>query len=217
MWQLLTGTKKMNEACIIHRDIKLQNILVGEGQSVVKICDFGLAMSTDERLPYEPAGTLWYQAPEMLLGKPDYDTKVDVWSLGCVMAELVNNGRPLFQGSHDDGQLCAIFDVLGVPDDSTWPWFSSTPFATEVMPELDMQRNNHLRDLFPETKLSMEGFHLLSGLLTCNPNRRLTAAAALNHPWFAKVDDLKLPKKKEKLESMLPKRHKRRRLRAVYV
>ncbi|ONM07604.1 Cyclin-dependent kinase G-1 [Zea mays] len=217
MWQLLTGTKKMHEACIIHRDIKLQNILVGEGQSVVKICDFGLAMSTDERLPYEPAGTLWYQAPEMLLGKPDYDTKVDVWSLGCVMAELVNNGRPLFQGSHDDGQLCAIFDVLGVPDDSTWPWFSSTPFATEVMPELDMQRNNHLRDLFPETKLSTEGFQVLSGLLTCNPNRRLTAAAALNHPWFAKVDDLKLPKKKEKLESMLPKRHKRRRLRAVYV
>ncbi|PWZ55859.1 Cyclin-dependent kinase G-1 [Zea mays] len=217
MWQLLTGTKKMHEACIIHRDIKLQNILVGEGQSVVKICDFGLAMSTDERLPYEPAGTLWYQAPEMLLGKPDYDTKVDVWSLGCVMAELVNNGRPLFQGSHDDGQLCAIFDVLGVPDDSTWPWFSSTPFATEVMPELDMQRNNHLRDLFPETKLSTEGFQVLSGLLTCNPNRRLTAAAALNHPWFAKVDDLELPKKKEKLESMLPKGHKRRRLRAVYV
>uniref|UniRef100_A0A804M1M0 [RNA-polymerase]-subunit kinase n=1 Tax=Zea mays TaxID=4577 RepID=A0A804M1M0_MAIZE len=211
MWQLLTGTKKMHEACIIHRDIKLQNILVGEGQSVVKICDFGLAMSTDERLPYEPAGTLWYQAPEMLLGKPDYDTKVDVWSLGCVMAELVNNGRPLFQGSDDDGQLCAIFDVLGVPDDSTWPWFSSTPFATEVMPELDMQAYNRLRDLFPETKLSTEGFQVLSGLLTCNPNRRLTAAAALNHPWFAKIDDLELPKKKEKLESMLPKGHKRRR------
>uniref|UniRef100_A0A804M1L8 [RNA-polymerase]-subunit kinase n=1 Tax=Zea mays TaxID=4577 RepID=A0A804M1L8_MAIZE len=186
MWQLLTGTKKMHEACIIHRDIKLQNILVGEGQSVVKICDFGLAMSTDERLPYEPAGTLWYQAPELLLGKPDYDTKVDVWSLGCVMAELVNNGRPLFQGSDDDGQLCAIFDVLGVPDDSTWPWFSSMPFATEVMPELDMQAYNRLRDL------------------------RLTAAAALNHPWFAKIDDLELPKKKEKLESMLPKGHKRR-------
>jgi serine/threonine protein kinase len=107
--------------------------------------------------------------------------------------------------------------VLGVPDESTWPWFSSTPFATEVMPELDMQAYNRLRDLFPETKLSTEGFQVLSGLLTCNPNRRLTAAAALNHPWFAKIDDLELPKKKEKLESMLPKGHKRRRLRAVYV
>jgi cell division cycle 2-like protein len=216
MWQLLSGAKKMHEAHIIHRDIKPQNILVDEGQSIVKICDFGLAMSTDERPPYETAGTLWYQAPEMLLEKTDYDAKVDVWSLGCVMAELVNNGRPLFQGSHDDGQLCAIFDVLGVPDDSTWSWFSSTPFATEVMPELDMQRYNLLRDLFPETKLSTEGFEVLSGMLTCNPDKRLTAAAALKHPWFAKVDGLELPKK-ENLAYTLPKRHKRQRLRAVCV
>ncbi|EER91105.1 putative cyclin-dependent kinase F-2 [Sorghum bicolor] len=216
MWQLLSGAKKMHDAHIIHRDIKPQNILVDEGQNIVKICDFGLAMSTDERPPYEPAGTLWYQAPEMLLEKPDYDAKVDVWSLGCVMAELVNNGRPLFQGSHDDGQLCAIFDVLGVPDDNTWPWFSSTPFATEVMPELDMQRYNLLRYLFPETKLSTEGFDVLSGLLTCNPDKRLTAAAALKHPWFAKVEGLKLPKK-EKLASILPNRRKRLRLRAVCV
>jgi serine/threonine protein kinase len=121
MWQLLTAAKKMHGGGIAHRDIKPQNILVGDGRSVVKLCDFGLAKSTDERPPYEPAGTLWYMAPDMLLEKPDYDERVDVWSLGCVMAELINNGRPLLQGFYDQGQLCAIFDVLGVPDDSTWP------------------------------------------------------------------------------------------------
>ncbi|CAO2043269.1 unnamed protein product [Urochloa humidicola] len=207
MWQLLTGANKMHAARIVHRDIKPQNILVGEAHSVVKICDFGLAMSTDDLPPYGYAGTLWYMAPEMLLEKPDYDTQIDVWSLGCVMAELIDNGTPLFQGYYDQGQLCGIFDVLGTPDDTTWPWFSSTAFATVVMPELDLQRESHLRELFPESKLSKQGFDLLSGLLTCNPDRRLTAAAALKHPWFAKVDALELPKKVKPL-SRLPKRQR---------
>ncbi|CAN6240412.1 unnamed protein product [Urochloa humidicola] len=207
MWQLLTGANKMHASRIVHRDIKPQNILVGEAHSVVKICDFGLAISTDDPTPYGYAGTIWYMAPEMLLEKPDYDTQVDVWSLGCVMAQLINNGTPLFQGYYDQGQLCAIFDVLGTPDGSTWPWFSSTTFATVVAPELDLQRENHLRELFPATKLSKKGFDLLSGLLTCNPDKRLTAAAALKHPWFAKVDALELPKK-VKLLSPLPKRQR---------
>ena len=99
-----------------------------------------------------------------------------------------------------------------MPDDSTWPGFSSTTFATVWMPELDMHRDNYLRELFPETKLSKEGFEVLSGLLTCNPEKRLTAAAALRHPWFAKIDALELPK-----EELAPQIPKRRRLHAVCV
>jgi cell division cycle 2-like protein len=128
-------------------------------------------------------------APEMLLGKPDYDALVDTWSLGCVMAELIN-GSPLFMASDGAGQLAAIFDVLGAPDETTWPWFSSTPFAAlvQMMPELYMKRSNLLREVIPKKKLSEEGFQVLSGLLTCNPDKRLTAAAALKHPWFTQMN-----------------------------
>ncbi|KAL6893545.1 hypothetical protein ACP4OV_007643 [Aristida adscensionis] len=205
MWQLLTGAKKMHERHIIHRDIKTENILVGDDHTVVKICDLGLAMPIYERPPYKAAGTLWYMAPEMLLGMPDYDALVDSWSLGCVMAELIT-GRPLFQRCHELGQLLAIFNVLGVPDDKTWPWFSSTAFAAQVLPEVDVrQKHNCLRHQFPEAKLSKEGFDVLNGLLTCNPDKRLTAAAALKLPWFAKVDALSLPRKEEPAAA-LPKK-----------
>ncbi|GJN23887.1 hypothetical protein PR202_gb11579 [Eleusine coracana subsp. coracana] len=209
MWQLLTATAGMHARGVIHRDIKPENILVTEDHGSVKICDFGLAMSASDPPPHEPAGTLWYKAPEMLLDLPVYDARVDAWSLGCVMAAMIK-GSALFQGCYEDGQLCAIFDVLGVPDDDAWPGFSSTAFATVVLPELDVQKQSWLRELFPETMLSDQGFELLNGLLTCNPENRLTSAAALKLPWFAGVDATELPiKKKQVPSSMLPKNTKK--------
>ncbi|GJM96040.1 hypothetical protein PR202_ga12845 [Eleusine coracana subsp. coracana] len=198
----------MHARGVIHRDIKPENILVTEDHSAVKICDFGLAMSTSDPPPHEPAGTLWYKAPEMLLDIQFYDARVDAWSLGCVMAAIIK-GSALFQGCYEDGQLCAIFDVLGVPDHETWPGFSSTAFATVVLPELDVQKQSWLRELFPETMLSDQGFELLNGLLTCNPENRLTSAAALMLPWFAGVDATELPIKKKQLPLTLPNKTKK--------
>ncbi|CAN6287386.1 unnamed protein product [Urochloa humidicola] len=212
MWQLLTGARWMHdEKRVVHRDIKPENILVAGDGRAVKICDFGLAMSTSSEPspPHDPdpdAGSLWYMAPELLLEKEDYDARVDTWSLGCVMAELIN-GEVLFEeGRDEEGQLREIFDALGYPDDATWPWFSSTPFAMEVLPELDdVHHRNHLREMFPEAVLSRQGFEVLNGLLTCNPDKRLTAAAALRHPWFAKVDALELLGNDEEVSPALPK------------
>ncbi|GJN23840.1 hypothetical protein PR202_gb11527 [Eleusine coracana subsp. coracana] len=228
MWQLLTGAKKMHGLHIVHRDIKPENILLSaDDQSVVKICDFGLALRmSNDAPPYYQVGTGWYMAPEMLLGKTDYDALVDTWSLGCVMAELID-GCVLFHALNDEGQLCAIIDVLGVPDARAWPWLSSTPFAKELLPQLQYaRRRNGLRKRFPETLLSEQGFEVLSGLLTWNPDKRLTASAALKHPWFAA--DLNAPrpaKNKEDLTSTLPKMmdplivrpnlHKRQKLQCV--
>jgi serine/threonine protein kinase len=189
MWQLLTGAEKMHALRIVHRDIKPENILVSADQSVVKMCDFGMALDmSDDDAPaqqYGRAGTRWYMAPEMLLGKTDYDARVDTWSLGCIMAELIG-GDVLFQGASTEDQVCSIIEVLGVPGDRAWPWFSSTPFATRLLPRLPyVQRGKLLRKRFPETRLSKQGFQVLSGLLTWNPDKRLTASAALKHRWFA--------------------------------
>ncbi|CAN6287380.1 unnamed protein product [Urochloa humidicola] len=189
MRQLLAGAKMMHAAHIMHRDIKPHNILLGDDK-MLRFCDFGLAVDMGaEPPPYGQEGTRWYMAPEVLLGMPDYDALVDVWSLGCVMAQLITGEAP-FRGVDEDDQLCAIFGVLGFPDDAAWPWFRYTQFAAEL-PELDEKqryKGSVLRCKFPETKLSEEGFDLLSGLLTCNPDKRLTAAAALRHPWFSKKD-----------------------------
>ncbi|KAL5201344.1 hypothetical protein ABZP36_035698 [Zizania latifolia] len=201
MQQLLTGVDAMHERRIIHRDIKTGNILVsedgGSGGVVVKICDFGLAICTaKEAPPYEQVGTDWFMAPEMLLRKPDYDELVDMWSVGCTMALLLS-GELLFREERTRDLLRRMFDVVVVPSRKTCEFFKSKLLAHEVSRWRAKQQpeqnggGDRLRELFPETMLSQEGFDVLKGLLTFHPNKRLTAAAALGHPWFAgaAIDD----------------------------
>ena len=224
MWKLFTGAKKMHDRHVVHRHITPAHILIGQDGELVKICDFGLAISLSELPPYTQAGTAFYLAPEMLLGKEDYDALVDTWSLGCVMAEMLT-GKTLFLGDDDDDddddtnneiiQLWSIFRLLGTPDERTWPEFTSLPHTAKALRLLPPgHKQNKLRELFPQEKLSEEGFQVLQGLLTCNPDKRLTAAAALKHPWFAaprsaadaveKVDALSFPKKKTPRIKFIP-------------
>uniref|UniRef100_I1Q4T6 [RNA-polymerase]-subunit kinase n=1 Tax=Oryza glaberrima TaxID=4538 RepID=I1Q4T6_ORYGL len=171
MRQLLSGVQRLHDRHVVHRDIKPGNILVGDG-GVVKLCDLGLAMDTAARKPpYQKAGSPGYKAPEMLLGKPDYGELVDAWSAGCVMGELLA-GVPLFRGHSETDELLRIFRLLGAPCRQTWPSYPSLP-------------------LFGAERLSRDGFEVLNGLLTCNPDARLSAAEALRLPWFnATVDGI---------------------------
>uniref|UniRef100_A0ACD5XBX8 Uncharacterized protein n=1 Tax=Avena sativa TaxID=4498 RepID=A0ACD5XBX8_AVESA len=201
MRQLLSGAAAMHEHGIVHRDIKTENVLV-DSVGNVKIGDFGSAMSVEvaEKTgagAYWSAGTTQYSAPEMLMETPGYDARVDAWSVGCVMVELLI-GEVLFNGNCDSDQLYIIYDVLGVPGKKAWRPYESS-FVAGMVPlwrqEQQQQRRegrwhgNLLRELFPEEVLSDEGFKVLKGLLTCNPDERLTAAAALQLPWFADNDN----------------------------
>ncbi|KAG8056915.1 hypothetical protein GUJ93_ZPchr0002g26688 [Zizania palustris] len=210
MQQLLTGVNAMHERRIIHRDIKTGNILVSEDGGV-KICDFGLAICTaKEAPPYRRVGTDLFMAPEMLLKKPDYDELVDMWSVGCAMALLLS-GEVLFRGEGTRDLLHSMFDVVGVPSRNTCEFFKSKRLAHEAPRWLAKQQpeqhggGDRLRELFPETMLSQDGFDVLKGLLTFHPNNRLTAAAALGHPWFAgaTIDDPLIRHRRVSLEDEL--------------
>ena len=136
--------------------------------------------------------TLWYRAPELLLGATTYDTSLDMWSVGCVLAELLLK-KPVFSGHSEMEQLSEIFKVLGVPDEDRWPGFKDLPVAASV--RFKQKKKNRLREKFPAvgfgatttTPLTSEGYSLLDGLFSLDPARRTTAAAAARHPYFAEA------------------------------
>ncbi|XP_047044317.1 putative cyclin-dependent kinase F-2 [Lolium rigidum] len=202
MRQLLSGAAAMHSHGIIHQDITPKHIFVsGTGDDddtalTVKIGHYGSAMSTAEPDAYDRyrfAGTWEYMAPETKVWT-DYGTRVDTWSLGCVMAELLT-GERLFEVVKGlaTNQLYKIFDLLGVPGKKAYREFKapSTDELVDLWRREQQQRAQHrsrLREKIPEKTLSKEGFEVLKGLLTCIPSKRLDAAAALQLPWFAHTE-----------------------------
>lgn len=187
MLQLLDGATAMHDLGVLHRDLKPDNVLV-DGHGNIKICDFGLsrfAATGAGAAPYtSPVVTLWYRAPELLLGSREYDAGVDTWALGCVMAELLA-GAPLLPGRSEMDQLNRVFDTVGTDDMTDWPAFARLPRAGSPLCRRS-RPPSRLREMFPA--LSAAGFDVLSGLLACRPDRRLTAADALRRPWFTDVE-----------------------------
>eukprot|EP00898_Chlorokybus_atmophyticus_P008064 jgi/Chlat1/8259/Chrsp78S07698 len=201
MKQLFEGIYFLHDNWVLHRDLKTSNLLLNN-KGELKICDFGLARQYGSPLkPYtHVVVTLWYRAPELLLGKKEYSTAIDMWSLGCIMAELLCK-EPLFTGKTEIDQIDKIFKLLGTPSDKIWPEFSSLPSVKKV--SFTRQPHNLLRHKFPKASvvagqpyLSDAGFDLLDRLLTYDPEKacRITADEALNHAWFTEPP---FPKDKE--------------------
>ncbi|OMO84005.1 hypothetical protein CCACVL1_11044 [Corchorus capsularis] len=206
MLQLLEGVKYLHDNWVLHRDLKTSNLLLNN-QGELKICDFGMARQYGSPLkPYTTkVVTQWYRAPELLLGAKKYSTAVDMWSVGCIMAELLAK-EPLFRGTSEIDQIRKIFDTLGTPNEKIWAGFSELPGAKA---NYSKQQYNMLRKKFPAasftgyTVLSDAGFDLLNRLLTYDPAKRITADDAVNHEWFR---ELPLPKSKEFLPTFPSKK-----------
>eukprot|EP01118_Nematostelium_gracile_P012303 TRINITY_DN4478_c0_g1_i1.p1 TRINITY_DN4478_c0_g1~~TRINITY_DN4478_c0_g1_i1.p1 ORF type:complete len:259 (+),score=62.01 TRINITY_DN4478_c0_g1_i1:437-1213(+) len=193
MKQLLNAVAYLHDNWIIHRDLKLSNLLFENG-GTLKLADFGLARSYGFPLKsYTPrVVTLWYRPPELLLGSTVYHTAIDMWGVGCIFGELLNK-EVLLKGMSEMDQLTEIFKLLGSPNDKIWPEFSSLPHAKMVNIQ---QPYSTLRHRFED--LSNEGFDLLERMLTYDPKKRISAREALNHPYFS---ERPLPKAPEMMPS----------------
>ena len=183
--QLFGAVAFLHSRCVLHRDLKLSNLLYTNG-GCLKLADFGLARTAS---PLGAAAgaltpkvvTLWYRAPELLLGCSEYGSPIDAWAAGCVMGELLRR-EPLFPGRDEADVWHMIVALLGTPSDRIWPGWSRLPRAGSVAGGVPQQNFNYLKRDFPD--VSPAGVELLNALLTFDPRKRLTLDEAARHAWF---------------------------------
>ncbi|KAI9064066.1 kinase-like protein [Trametes sanguinea] len=191
VYQVFRGMKYIHSASVVHRDLKPGNLLVN-ADCELKICDFGLsrgfnsAPDDNPTMMTEYVATRWYRAPEIMLVYKAYNTPIDVWAIGCIMAELLT-GKPLFKGKDYVDQLNKILDVLGTPDDAVVSRIAS-PKAQAYMRSLPLKRKVPFEKLIPTA--DPQAVDLLEKLLKFDPAERITVVDALEHPWLSAYHDV---------------------------
>ncbi|KIL69470.1 hypothetical protein M378DRAFT_21621 [Amanita muscaria Koide BX008] len=190
LYQILRGMKYVHSASVIHRDLKPGNLLVNS-DCELKICDFGLSRGFGATPEYtthltEYVATRWYRAPEIMLAFRGYNTAIDVWSIGCILAELLL-GKPLFKGKDYVDQLNKILDVLGSPDERVMKKIGSQK-AQAYVRSLPLKKKVHFRHIIPTA--DVQALDLLEKMLAFDPEARITVPEALEHPWLASYHDI---------------------------
>lgn len=181
-YQMLSGLAHCHSRRVIHRDLKPQNLLI-DTRGRLKLADFGLArvFGVPIRKYTHEVVTLWYRAPEILLGSSYYSTSIDIWAAAAIVAEMTNL-RPLLPGDSEIDQLYRIFRLLGTPDMKTWARSRQYPEWNEAFPQFRARPLSRERE-FPH--LEENGVDLLRRMFVYDETRRITAAEALDHPYFA--------------------------------
>lgn len=188
-FQIVTGLHHCHALGVLHRDLNPQNILVNRfapGRVNVKLADFSLSRSLRPGRSgplTEEVVTLWYRAPELLLGEKIYGNNVDCWSLGCIFAEL-STGRALFPGDSEIGTIFLIFQLLGTPTEAIWPGVTRLKFFKHSFPQfMDANLKNILG--FVQAFLHRRYTQMLRSALCYNPIERPSAKELLKHSFFA--------------------------------
>ncbi|XP_039005263.1 mitogen-activated protein kinase 7-like [Hibiscus syriacus] len=186
IFQLLRGLKYLHSANILHRDLKPGNLLVNANCDL-KICDFGLARTSrgNEQFMTEYVVTRWYRAPELLLCCDNYGTSIDVWSVGCIFAEILGR-KPVFPGTECLNQLKLIINVLGSQQEADLR-FIDNPKARRFIKSLPYSRGTHLSHLYPQADpLAID---LLQRMLVFDPSKRISVTESLLHPYMSDLYD----------------------------
>uniref|UniRef100_A0A4W2GS90 glutathione transferase n=1 Tax=Bos indicus x Bos taurus TaxID=30522 RepID=A0A4W2GS90_BOBOX len=179
MYQILQGLAFIHKHGFFHRDLKPENLLC-MGPELVKIADFGLAREIRSRPPYtDYVSTRWYRAPEVLLRSTSYSSPIDIWAVGCIMAEVYTL-RPLFPGASEIDTIFKICQVLGTPKKTDWP--EGYQLSNAMNFRWPQCVPNNLKTLIPNA--SSEAVQLLRDMLQWDPKKRPTASQALRYPYF---------------------------------
>lgn len=197
LYQLLKSLKYMHSAGVIHRDLKPANLLL-DSECHLKVADFGLARlvgwpggsdqdSSEGTVPVltDYVATRWYRAPEILLGSTTYTKAVDMWSVGCILGEMLSE-TPVFPGTSTLNQLDRILAVTGRPSGKDVEDIHS-PFVGSMLDAIPPKPPRPLKELFPHA--TMDALDLLRRLLVFNPSKRISAEEALRHPFISKFRD----------------------------
>lgn len=186
-FQLFRGIEFCHASRILHRDIKPQNLLLDPQQLTLKIADFGLARlyTTDGKKYTHEVVTIWYRAPELLLGSSVYTTPVDIWSVLCVVGEMAT-GAPLFAGDSEIDTIFAIFQKRGTPTYEEWPGLEKLPYFKLTFPKWQAKAWADIRNI--EAQVGSYGMDILEKGLVYDPPRRISARRALQHEYFEDVD-----------------------------
>ncbi|KAM0856974.1 hypothetical protein ACQ4PT_048774 [Festuca glaucescens] len=212
MKQLLTGLHYCHVNQVLHRDIKGSNLLI-DNEGNLKLADFGLARSFSSDHNGNLTNrviTLWYRPPELLLGSTKYGPAVDMWSVGCIFAELLN-GKPILPGKNEPDQLTKIFELCGTPDEIIWPGATKMPWYNNLKPPRPVKR--HVKDAFKH--FDHYALELLERMLTLDPSKRVSAKEALDAEYFwadpLPCDPKSLPKYEASHEYQTKKRRQQQR------
>jgi len=188
LYQITNALLFCHQRRVLHRDLKPQNLLIDKN-GIIKVADFGLGRSfgIPVRNYTHEIVTLWYRAPEVLLGSPRYSCPVDVWSIGCIFAEMCTR-KPLFQGDSEIDQLFRMFRILRTPTEEIWPGVTSLPDYKASFP---CWNSNQLEGQIKN--MNDDGFDLLQKTLIYDPSKRISAKQMLIHAYFEGFEPKMIP------------------------